>query len=323
MLVHRLDQVLARTDPFDLAQALERYIRAMSADRIRALVIDARDRMGAYYRAEFVRLLEEYRGIGHVETNDLSAEHFTDIVRKARGDEALQHAFARLLKSNLRAIPVFGGTFTEAILENVPSDRAVGIGEESSNVGMRAAVLGGLAVALVFAGAVGEHVIANVRAQSVATPLPAVAAPVVSVVTPQPRATARASHAVAIATAVTPTATPAPVPSAAVPAPPPIVPVAAPTRAPATRNKHTPPPAQGVATIAVPNPTPTPEPTALDVSDMPDAFTDATPLPQQTAAAAEVPHKVSLKTPAPTPKPRSHSWFKRAILHLDPFKPHP
>ena len=284
--------------------------------------------MGAYYRAEFVRLLEEYRGIGHVETNDLSCEHFTDIVRKARGDEALQHAFARLLKSNLRAIPVFGGTFTEAILENVPSDRAVGIGEETSNVGMRAAVVGGLAVALLFAGAAGEHVIANVRAQSMATPLPAVALPAVSAATPQPRArpraTARVTHAVAIATAaVAPTATPAPVPSAAVPAPPPIVPVAAPTRAPAARNKRTPPPAQGVATIAVPNPTPTPEPTALDVSDMPDAFTDATPLPQQTAAPVEVPHKVSLKTPAPTPKPRSRSWLKRSILHLDPFKPHP
>ena len=211
VVVHRLDQLLARTDPFDLTQALDRYVRAMSADRIQSVVIDARDRMGAYYRAEFVRLLAEYSGTRQIDANELSADRFAHIVRKAEGDDALRDAFARLLKSNLRAISVFGGTFTEGVLENVPSDRTVAIGEERPNLGMRAAVLGGVALALVLAGAVGEHVISNVRAQSVTSPLPPVAAPpVAAVMTTKPSA---APIAAATAGRASATSTPQPSPT--------------------------------------------------------------------------------------------------------------
>jgi hypothetical protein len=325
VLVHRLDTVLARTDPFDLAQALERYIGAMSADRIRSVVIDARDRIGEYYRAEFIALLEEYRAIAPVRRTHLNSEGFVQVVRHAKGEDALRRAFARLLKSNLRAVPLFGATFTEAVLEHVPHDRTVGFSEEHPKTRMRAAVFGGVAVALVLLGAAGEHVIANVRAQnSIASPLPQIPAPIVGLATATPHA-----RAPAIASARTPSpATPRPAtPPPTTPAPttePSTAPTSAPTPEqtkppPAPRPRPTPPHAQGVATIALPEPTPTPEPSDLDTTDMPDVFTDATPIPSQSPAPVEMPAHVSLKTP--TPPPKKKSWLKRALNHLNPFKP--
>lgn len=325
VLVHRLDTVLARTDPFELAQALERYVRAMAPKRIRRVVIDARDRIGAYYRSEFIALLAEFGAVERAPSDELSSEEFVRVVRKAGDGEAMQRALSRLLKSNLRAIPLFGPAFTQGVLAGVPSDRAVAIGEEARGTRMRTAVLGGIALALLLAGAAGEHVISTVRAQnSVASPLPQLPSTVVSVSTPQPADTKhvrtpaprpslqqRPQPPQAVAAVG-----PSPIPAASpVAAPPPVV---RQTQAP-PRNKRTPAPAQGVATIAVPNPTPTPEPSALDVSDMPDVFTDATPLPSQSPAAAQVPNGVSLKTPTPAPKHKS--WLKRTISHLNPFKP--
>jgi hypothetical protein len=366
VLVHRLDQLLARTDPFDLAQALERYVRGMSPERIRSVIIDARDRMGAYYRTEFVRLLQDSGGIRHVDMNDLSGDRFVKIVHQARTDDALKNAFSRLLKSNLRAIPVFGAPFAEGILESVPVDRAVAIGEEAPKSGTRAALFAGIAVALVLAGAAGEHVIANVRAQNTATPLPVIQPPLVSIVSPRPAAqTAPPRRAAVVADNVAertrrtivvpakPRAAPAtertvasatPAPPAAT-APPQAAPAAVssseqPGRAVvqpvqaartlairASSAPRTPRPAAGVATVVIPDPTPTAEPSAIDVSDMPDAISQGTPLPQVTAPQAEAPRKIALKTPEPK-KPRglikkTLKFLGKTLYHLDPFKPHP
>ncbi len=329
MLVHRLDRVLARTDPFELAQSLERYVREMPADRIRTLVIDARDRMGDYYRSEFVRLLRDEDAGPRFTARELSSQHFAKIIREEQSPQALQHALARLLKSNLRAIPIFGAAFSQAVLAHVPSDRAVALGEESTNGGARFAIFGGLALALVVAGAAGEHFIMSVRAQTAASPLPVLSAPTsISVATPMPPAVMH--HTVAQATTA-PTAPPAtaapataapstPVPTATAVPPPVVAPAPTPQHTRPPRSQKTAPPASGVATIAIPTPTPTVEPTDLDTSDMPDAYTDATPLPPQTAPPAEAPHRVILNTP--TPKPGPHGWIKKSLNHLDPFKPH-
>ncbi len=328
MLVHRLDRVLARTDPFDLAQSLERYVQGMPAERVRTLLADARDRMGDYYRAEFVRLLRDETGGSRFTAKTMSSQEFAQIVRDEQNGGALQHAFARLLKSNLRAIPIFGSAFSQAVLAHVPNDRTVALGEESSNTRMRALVFGGLAVALVIAGAAGEQFLMNVRAQTSASPLPVISAPPMAISVAAPAARPKT---VAKAAAPTPAPTPAPQTPAPPPSPPPVAssvgapavlaPAPTPHRRQPQRPRPTPPPASGVATIAIPTPTPAPsvEPSDLDVSDMPDAYTDATPLAPQTAPPAEAPHHVILNTPTPKP-PRG--WIKRSLIHLDPFKPH-
>jgi hypothetical protein len=329
----------------------------MPAKQIADVVVDASERMGTYYRDEYVRLLQEYRGIGHVDASGLSSERFTQIVREARGDDALRASLAQLLKSNLRAIPLFGPEFAEGILQRVSDAGMVAIGEESRGVGTRAIVVAGVALALVLAGAAGEHVIANVRAQSAATPLPVVAMPAVA-----PPSTAAPIHRrrAVVAQAIKPnrvppqTAAPAVTPQVAAPqvrhsqaqqaqaqvqpqpTPPPAIATAPhrPKAAAARAKRWMPKPAEGVATIAVPDPTPTPEPSALDVSDMPDAFSDATPLPPPSSAApAQVPNRVSLTTPQPADhKPRglinktlhfTLHLVKSTLNTIDPFKPHP
>lgn len=321
MLVQRRDEVLARTDPFDLAQAVDRYVHTLPGDRIRALVFDARERMGMYYRGEFAQLLTGKSGGGGL-------DRFSEILLQQWSDGALQSALAGLLKTNLRAIPMFGPAFCDAVLAQVPTDRAVAIGEERNGMLPRAAIFAGIAAALVVAGAAGEHYMANARAQSatpavIAEPVPLVTAPATSHPVTR-RVIAVSSPAPARAP------TPAPVPTAtqAATAAPTVAPTAEPTlEATATPPRRTPGPTQsppharGIATVVIPDPTPTPEPSALDVTDMPDSFTDATPLPQVTAPSAQVPGRVHLVTP--TPKPVHHSWLHRTIMHLDPFKPHP
>lgn len=325
----RRDEVLARTDPFDLAQAVDRYVHTLPGDRILRLLFDSRHRLSAYYRGEFAQYLTGTQGA-------MDAHDFAGILQRPWSDAALQSAFARLLKSNLRAIPVFGSTFCDDVLAYVPSDRAVGIGEERSSAVPKVAVLAGVAAALVVGGAAAEHYVSSARAQS-ATP-PVIAEPLPAYATPHP-----AKRVIAVSSPVARRApTPAPVPTATQnPTPPP---TAAPTATPAATpvpspaptlvatptpakpravnaRPATPPPARGVATVVIPPPTPSPEPTALDVTDMPDSYTDATPLPQVTAPPPEVPRRVHLVTP--TPKPVHHGWLHRTIMHLDPFKSNP
>jgi hypothetical protein len=319
VLVQRRDEVLARTDPFDLAQAVDRYVHTLSGDKIRALVFDARERMGSYYRSEFAQLLSGKPGVGGI-------DRFSELLMQPWDDRALQAALTGLLKTNLRAIPMFGPAFCDGVLAQVPTDRAVAIGEERSGMLSRAAIFAGIAAALVLAGAAGEHYMANARAQSAT---PAVIAEPVPLVTPS-ASPHPAKRVIAISSPVPARApTPAPVPTATQPPTPvpTVEPTAAPTVMPTVEPTikatptASPPHAHGAATVVIPDPTPTPEPSALDVTDMPDSYTDATPLPQVTAPPAQVPGHVHLVTP--TPKPVHHSWLHRTLMHLDPFKPNP
>lgn len=326
MLVSRIDEVLAQTDPYELAQAVERYVGTLPGDRIIALLLDAQGRLGPQYRDQFLSFL----GSG--------SDDFAAALAQPWSDPVLQHAFTRFLQSNLRAIPIFGTAFGMAVLARTPKDRAVAIGEERSNRGTRAMILAGTALALVLAGAAGEHVIAGARSaaqtpepivampQAVSTPAPPSAAPSnPRAASPKARVVARAATERSVPEAtVQPQATPAPspvqapAPAAQAPEPPPAAAVTQKKRLPTN------PPAKPgpVVIVTAPPQTPSPQPSDLDVSDMPESYTDATPLPDQTPATAQ-PAARSVKLVTPTPAPKHHSWLHRTIMHLDPFKPNP
>jgi hypothetical protein len=308
VLVSRIDRLLARTDPFDLSQAVERHVRSLSGDRIRALLRAAEPRLGAYYRDEFARLT----GSGDFET------------ALSQRDAVLQTAFVKFLKSNLRAIPIFGSPFGLAVLEHAPLDRAVGIGEERASPLARGALVGGAALALVLAGAAGEHVVAaRVAAQ---TPQPVVVVPPATVGTPAPHPRVAAAspaptrpRAIArVSTSYVPTPVPTTVsepmqPAASDPAP-------AEATAPPPRPTPSPPSGVGVVEVTAAPQTPSPQPSDLDVTDMPESYSDATPLPQQSPATAQVPAR-GIKVPTPKPSPKKRTWLHRALDHLNPFKP--
>lgn len=325
MLVSRIDEVLAQTDPYELAQAVERYVGTLPGDRIIALLLDAQGRLGPQYRDQFLSVLGS------------DADEFAAALAQPWSDSALQHAFTSFLQSNLRAIPIFGTAFGMAVLARTPGDRAVAIGEERSNRGTRGLILAGTALALVLAGAAGEHVIAGARSaaqtpepvvampQAVSTPVPPSAAPSnPSTTPPKARVVARAAteHSAAPPTAQ-PQATPAPSP---VQAPPVQAPEPPPPQAASVQKKRLPtnPPAKPgpVVVVTAPPQTPSPQPSDLDVTDMPESYTDATPLPDQTPATAQ-PAVRSVKLVTPTPAPKHHSWLHRTVMHLDPFKPNP
>ena len=303
MLVQRFDRLLARTDPFDLAQAIEAHVRSLSPARLRGVIREARPRMNAYYLSELDRILKE-----------------PEASRPA--------ALVAFLKSNLRAIPLFPPAFAAAILDRVPSQGAVAMGEETPSRAMRAAVLAGAALALVVAGAAGEHIVANAR-MAAQTPAPFAMVPPPAEL-PPPTATPSSRPATprpATPRPATAVPTPAPTPPPQTPQPAAVPPPAAAEPVPtAPRRSPTPAPTpsggQGVATITAAPATPSPEPSDLDTSDMPEAYSDATPLPQQSANVATAPqHGIRVVTPKPSP--RRQSWLHRAIMHLDPFKPHP
>jgi hypothetical protein len=303
-MVHRLDEVLARTDPFDLAQAIDRYVNTLSAEQIRGALVRARTRLNAYYMQEFSRVEEIER------------------------EGALRTAFAQVLKSNLRVLPLFGAPFCDAILKSVPADRAVAIGEESPAKYKRFAAIAAIAAALLIGGAAGEHYVSSARAQAfVSTPAPepavAVAQPARPVPAPSPmhRRASMLRPGRIIAQASPAAALPPPLPGAA---PPPRVDVRRPVAPPAGQRRL--PVAHGVAVVPVTRPkaaaAPAPSaPEALDVSSEPAAntYTDATPLPEVTAAPVAVPSQHAV---TPSPAPRKRGWLHRAVMHLDPFKPH-
>lgn len=306
MATQQFGSILARTDPFDVAQAVERHVRTLSAEDIRQLVAGAAPRMNASYRAEFWPLVDE------------PDEH------------RVQTAFAHSLKSNLRALPLFGAAFCEGVIHKIPTDRAVGVGEEAAAPrALRPAVLAVVAVLLFLAGAAAQHVLTRARTNAegpvvLVTPAPIIATPVhvASVRTPPPRRTPRVQPPPRLA----PTQLP----------PPPAVRVAgatgsaalAATAAPSIRPQATQPGKRQRAAKPRPAPqpmaaTPSPAPSPVDVSDMPQSYSDATPLPNVTAAPARIVARVRLATPSPTPAPRRRSWLHRTIMHLDPFKPNP
>lgn len=311
MLGQQFATILARTDPFDVAQALERYIRTLNGAEVRMLIQAAAPRMNDWYRSEFLPLLNEI------------------------DNDRLRSAFAHSLKSNLRAIPMFGPNFCEGVIARIPGDRTVALGEESRAPRLRLAAFAIIGAALLLGGAAAEHVLNTARANAntpvvLVTPQPAVT---------QPPATPAAVMAARTATPVRPTATvPAKrVASAAVALPqaprtsPPVVqsaPVAAPQ--PAARPvkaaaRRTPPPGAGVKTVIAQEPTRTPAPqaTPVDTSDMPQSYSDATPLP---ADATPPPTSVNttVRVPTPTPAPNRnwlHSTVKGALKTLNNFNP--
>lgn len=303
MLGQQFSTILGQTDPFDVAQGLERHIRAMQGADIRTLIQAAAPRMNDWYRSEFLPLAAE---------ND---------------DEHLRVTFAHSLKSNLRAIPLFGPNFCAGVIAQIPGDRTVGMGEEGRSWRMRPVGFAIIALALLVGGAAAEHVLSTARANAntpvvLVTPAPA---PLTSPPAAAPSAAAASQRATA--TPARPAPTPAPVVAQA---PFPTASAAAPAAAPAPRSVAAPPPRQsartpapgsGVKTIVAQEPrrTPAPEPTPVDTSDMPQAYSDATPLPANAtpAPAAEV-NPASLRVPTPTPAP-NRSWTHRlvhAAVHL-------
>ncbi len=295
MLGQQLGTILARTDPFDIAQGLERHIRSLSGERVRQLITTAQGRMNEWYRAEFLPLLEE------------------------RDDERLKNAFSNTLKSNLRAIPMFGPTFCEGVISETPGDRAVGLGEESSSrQRFRPAAFAVMALTLVLGGAAAEHIFSDARATSqtpavTITPQPPPPRPVrpIGVAVPPRRHVSSSMPRRQASRPYVPSNS-----NSAALAVEPVVP----WHEPPPSVRRTVPPGAGVKTITVSaaTPQPSPSPSDIDVSDMPQAYTDATPLPQgETAPPAQAAAAEKLATP--TPRPRK-SWLHRAVMHLDPFK---
>ncbi len=308
MLVSRIDRLLARTDPFELSQALELHVRSLSGDRIRALLRAAGPRLGAYYRDEFARLT--------------GSRDFETALDTQRSDAVLQNAFVKFLKSNLRAIPIFGNSFGLALLDHTPVDRAVGIGEERGNRLGRGALVSSAALALVLAGAVGEHVVAGARA-SAQNPQPVVMLPPAAIGTPHPAhrkaSASEPAPKTRVLARVTATYVPTPVPQA-VEAPTVVNPPPPPRSSPSPSRASTPLSGAGVGEVTAPPQTPTPQPSDIDVTDMPESYSDATPMPQQSPMTAEVPDH-AIRVPTPKPSPKKHSWLHRTLSHLNPFKP--
>lgn len=298
MLGQHFATILARTDPFDLAQALERHVRSLSGEQIRALIESSAPRMNDGYRAEFLPLAD------------------------VSGEDRLRAAFAHSLKSNLRAIPLFGPEFCEGVIANIPADRTVGLGEEGPQaMRLRPVAFAIVAIALLIGGAAAEHVLSTARANANTPVVLLTPQPAAPIATPAP---ALAAHAAPFTRkpaeprrSIPPPSTPQPAPALA---------AAAPQRRPARR---VPPPGRGVKTIVAraPQPTPTPQPTPVDVSDMPQSYSDATPLPANaTAPPAQV--NTSVRVPTPTPAPNRY-WLHQTINgvgktidRLNPFKHH-
>lgn len=300
MLGQQFATILARTDPFDVAQALERYIRILNGAEVRMLIQAAAPRMNECYRSEFLPLLNE-------EDND-----------------RLRVAFAHSLKSNLRAIPLFGPNFCEGVIAEIPVDRTVGLGEEGARAPrLRLAAFVIIGAALLVGGAAAEHVLSTARANAstpvvLVTPQPVATQPPVTPV--PPKAAAPPKHAAAPPRVV------ARAPQTA----PPVV-QAAPAVAPATPRpvkvtpRPTPPPGAGVKTIIAqePTPTPRPQPTSPDVSDMPQSYSDATPLPGD-ATPPPTSVNTAVRVPTPTPAPNRnwlHSTVRGTMRTLNNFNP--
>ena len=323
MLGQPFATILARTDPFDLAQGAERYVRSLSGDQVRVVIRAASAHFNEAYRSEFLPLADD------------------------PDEERLKSAFAHALKSNLRAIPLFGPDFCEGVISQVPGDRAVGIGEEGYRFRrIRPAAFGIIALALLIGSAAAEHVWNDARANAQApivleTPPPMVlpSAVPVAAATPVPKppqtqtappTSAPAKPAAATsapATSAPATAAPAaPAAVAAAPAAAAAPQVAAPQRHPKPQAvRRTAPPGRGVKTIVLAGATPEPSPAAtpVDVTDMPRAYTDATPLPREaTAAPAQV--DTTVDVPSPTPGPNRywlHSTVQGTLKTLNNFNP--
>lgn len=303
MLGQQYAAILAQNDPFDLAQGVERYVRSLNGEQARFAIEAALPHMNESYRAEFSPLLDE------------------------ANDERRKSALVAALKRNLRAISLFGPGFCQGVLTHVPGDRTVALGEEGYDFRRaRPIAFGVVALILLLAGAAGEHVWSTAR-ETAQTPVVLVTPPPQQMAPPQtvrrqaykPPAVRGASAPVKRTADAVRTAAPTPAPTAAprqavAVAPAPAVLPPPPQRAAtAPPVRRTPPPGQGERTVVAVQrtPSPTPEPTDVDVSDMPQAFTDATPLPRAEAPpTAQAPTRVEVATPTPGP---NRSWTHRLV----------
>jgi hypothetical protein len=300
--------ILAQTDPFDVAQGVERFTRSLSGAHLRNLITAAAPRMNDFYRAEFAPLAGE------------------------RDDSQLKRAFAHALKSNLRAIPLFGGAFCEGVISNIPADRAVGLGEEQRTFArVRPAAIIITALALLLGGATVHQLFSDARSTAqtpvvLSTPAPpAVAVPVHGVIARH----RQVLHPVRVVAAAPVTVPPAAAPPAASVQPAPSVrhaplvphaPVAIRRAALVPHRTRASPVSGGVKTIVASRSEPaaaaTVSPDDLNVSDMPQSYSDATPMPAQAPAPARVQAPQSFAAPTPGP---NRSWTHRLVhsaVHL-------
>lgn len=274
-------------------------MHTLSAPEIQEILADAIPRLSTYYVEEFER------------------------VQSIEDTEPLRSAFAQALAANLRVIPLFGSTFGAAVMEHIPSDGAVGFADERVVRAPAPIAAVVVAAALAVAGAVGAHYVVSSRTQVAATeqmtprPVPVrIAAPFRR----NPQRPLQHSHpaaAVAIAHPVQAQEAAAPVPA--------YIPPHRPRISPPHRRAQTVPVANGVAVVtAQPKRSArravAQESSTLDTADMPEAYSDATPIPQETAVPITDVPETHVATPTPAP---NRGWLHRAIMHLDPFKPHP
>ena len=315
------DKVLGRLDPYEVACAMEAYVRELDRKTIVRYLLKAGDRLPSYYRGTIVAHLVS----DGTKPNELDAATFKRIVAGSRDQEALRDALIDCLRGNLRAIPMIGDSFAENVLRLVRGEDA-----RRRGTSQIVAILTGSLVAAVALGAAGEQVaektpIGPLTSKFFGSPSPAPRAMI------QPQAETRhvaskperaSRHVLAIATAP-PTTAPTMAPT--------IAPTAAPTTAPtpgAAAAPETPAPSPapsprptqlaagtGAATVNVPTPTPNPT-ESPDLTDMPDATQDGQPLPS--ARPAEAPEQVNIVQPTPTPtstpvSKRHHHSAARAV----------
>jgi len=306
--------VLARSDPFDVAQGVERYIRSQHAVQLRALLSAARANLSGWYASEFLPLLDE-----------------TD-------DERFKSSFAHSLKSNLRAIPLFGAHFCEGVIAHIPGDRTIGLGEEGYRLPrFRFGAIAVVAAVAFIGAAAAEHVISNARTNAQVPVVLASIAPAPAPVPPPAKAqhfTTRA-HRTSMRERARTISRPAPVrriaqaaPIVRVPerseAPPPVAPA---PRQRVRRAPALPQAGSGVKTIVATAPTARPSPQAPEnLSDMPQSYSDATPLPRSAPVAPAQLAGAPLRVPTPTPGPNRfflHHTLGTAgqmLMHLNPFR---
>ncbi len=305
--------VLANFDPYDVACAVETYLRELDTRSIARVVARASQRLPSYYRTMIAEQLPEGAAAG----TRLDAQSFERLIERSRDDGALRDALIGCLKSNLRVIPLIGGPFADNIIRIVRNEE---LPRQQSLRPRRAVLMWGALLVAVTAGAAGERFIESPIAHSFAPRPIARATPKSS----PPARTALVRRPAAIAQTKLPSAT-APVQAAPITAAPFV-------SAPAHHRWHHRPiplPSRfaagaGNGTVAVDVPRSAPPQTTQtqtepNMTDMPDA-TNATsvPAPVISANPAAIPAGVRVVAPAPTLAPRKHGLLHR----LNPFKPY-
>jgi hypothetical protein len=304
------DKVLGRLDPYDVACAMETYVREVDGKVLLADLIKAADRLPSYYRDMIAtRLIAD-----GTKPHELDALQFKRILYGSRNDDALREALIACLKGNLRAIPLIGGSFAENVLRVTRGETPGHLRRGARSTSQLNTIFIGTLVAAVAIGAIGERVvekqpIGRLAEAFFATPKPlqpkplhnVVKAPVAAHKHVGPKRSAPPVRHVALATPI-PTPPPTPLPTAAPTATPTPTPTPIPTRKPTPSPRPTQPPhGAGLGVINIP--TPTPEPTdPPDLTDMPDA-TQGSAQPMPSAPPAEAPSGMNIVPPTPSPTP--------------------